>query len=563
MFSETPLTMTRFVLSFVCAISLTSVHASHLAHQFPDNPSDTNQCRLVAHATVFDLFPGTVDVLSGDDNDSSSPHASLCKRVLNTPQLRCVIASSATRCRLRRAKVSARGNCDASSDCETCVMREIGQGVEYREDCEEGVDDDEAINFTEDYTIHSTIYSYKPSSLNWKKTQNEHQKPTEFPKIHRTMEWQIYLQELDEVEKVCRDFETAYRAEHTSRVLQRVLQNGMDAEKRNEKLHAEAFETASAVLKKVNDAKKLAETTVSRLTSIESMSLDITNSIAASERNAKQIAAAHSKSLKEAQRGLDVVMEIVTASVANIKKVSRKVRSVFDILVSVRNAVFDVRETVVTAVHKVDAMLLELAEENDKKNNKPFTSWFLKRQSESNNIQQKKTKTYSLKNVLWSFVCVTWRVIRVLMRCVGYTMWYVASLVTWSAKMVIAIVAVVKVINSPRAYRLRQKYENEKRQEVLFNRHEELFRELNRELRETKYSLQQIRREKFEAVVFEPRGGLRWRRREKKGCDDTNNNSELTQERTELEKTVNKKEPQPPPPPPRTSARVWSPRAKG
>lgn len=129
--------------------------------------------------------------------------------------------------------------------------------------------------------------------------------------------------------------------------------------------------------------------------------------------------------------------------------------------------------------------------------------------------------------------------------------------------MVIAIVAVVKVINSPRAYRLRQKYENEKRQEVLFNRHEELFRELNRELRETKYSLQQIRREKFEAVVFEPRGGLRWRRREKKGCDDTNNNSELTQERTELEKTVNKKEPQPPPPPPRTSARVRSPRAKG
>ena len=89
--------------------------------------SVAEQCRRESHEALFRARSETVD---GDDDSF------VCDAVFRDAQLTCRIASATTRCRLARAGASPRGDCAAMTDCEKCVVAELGKGLAYVEDAE-------------------------------------------------------------------------------------------------------------------------------------------------------------------------------------------------------------------------------------------------------------------------------------------------------------------------------------------------------------------------------------------------------------------------------------------
>lgn len=495
------------VVAFVSLVAVFAVgHASHhlATHpSFPQNTHTTASCRTSAHEVVFDR-ESLSDLTADAGHDPSYPHASLCARVLSTPRLRCVIATASTRCRLHRAKVTPRGRCETSDDCETCVMREIGQGLRYRGTDDE--DQDEG-NATEDDNAHDDdaddCSDRKPGLPKHSEASGAERKPLlrfqkassafgadqNFPKIHRAMEWQIYLQELESVESVCRDFETGWRAERTSRVLQKVLTQSERAAEENQKLHKDAAESAALVSRKVDAAKILADASFARLTSIELVSRTITADLLESAKQSREFQLAHQNALREARVGLEGIARLAASSVRGVRIVSRKVQSGLDVLVEIRDGFFEMRRTLVTAVHDIDAMLLQhVSHEKSRNESGWFWGWKTNAPSET---------------LAWFSLRIAWRVTRVTSSFFANSAVFLAQCLTPKAQLCVVLCLGFRLRLFVKSYRSRQlvaveKTRDEKNEAATKGRHSELLAEMRREL----YLL---RKETIEAGLFEPR----------------------------------------------------------
>ena len=271
--------------------------------------SVAERCRRESHEALFRARSETVD---GDGDDDSF----VCDAVFRDAQLTCRIASATTRCRLSRAGASPRGDCAAMTDCERCVVAELGKGVAYVEDAEptSSTWSGAAARALAGAfgRVSRASSSSSSSAMDDARDDNDDDRAG---RIDRNMEWSVHLQEVASVRHECRHAELRWRNERTARALLGIHRAAEAAESESARRFERIAETTIEIAEAVAKTRAAAEALDAKL-DVATIRIDDVNDALVAAR------VAHDAHDAVTRRGFDDVFNAVASARERVDEIA-------------------------------------------------------------------------------------------------------------------------------------------------------------------------------------------------------------------------------------------------
>ena len=284
--------------------------------------SVAEQCRRESHEALFRARSETVD---GDDDSF------VCDAVFRDAQLTCRIASATTRCRLARAGASPRGDCAAMTDCEKCVVSELGRGVTY-------VEDAEPTSSTWSGAAARALAGAFGRVSRASSSSEIDDDDDQAGRIDRNMEWSVHLQEVASVRHECRHAELRWRNERTARAMLAIHRAAEAAESESSRRFERIAETTTAVAETVVAARAEAEALGAKLDSTTIRIDDVNDALVAAR-------AAHEAHDAVTRRGFDGVHAAVASAKEGVETIAARVDAAAETAASLSAHAANARES--------------------------------------------------------------------------------------------------------------------------------------------------------------------------------------------------------------------------
>lgn len=300
--------------------------------------SVAEQCRRESHEALFRARSETVD---GDDDSF------VCDAVFRDAQLTCRIASATTRCRLARAGASPRGDCAAMTDCEKCVVAELGKGLAYVEDAESTSSTWSGAAARALAGAFGRVSRASSSS----KIDDDDDDDDRAGRIDRNMEWSVHLQEVESVRHECRHAELRWRNERTARAMLAIHRAAEAAEAESSRRFERIAETTTAVAETVVAARAEAEALGAKLDATTIRIDDVNDALVAAR-------AAHEAHDAVTRRGFDGVHAAVASARERVDTIAARVDAAAETAASLSAHAANARESL-DAVRDAVAWLVD------------------------------------------------------------------------------------------------------------------------------------------------------------------------------------------------------------
>ena len=292
--------------------------------------SVAEQCRRESHEALFRARSETVD---GDDDSF------VCDAVFRDAQLTCRIASATTRCRLSRAGASPRGDCAAMTDCERCVVAELGKGVAY-------VEDAEPTSSTWSGAAARALAGAFGRVSRASSSSEIDDDDDQAGRIDRNMEWSVHLQEVASVRPECRHAELRWRNERTARALLGIHRAAEAAESESARRFERIAETTIEIAEAVAKTRAAAEALDAKL-DVATIRIDDVNDALVAARDAHDAHDAVTRrgfddvfsAVASAREGVDEIADAIDAAAKTAATLSAHAANANESLNSVRDAV--------------------------------------------------------------------------------------------------------------------------------------------------------------------------------------------------------------------------------
>ena len=293
--------------------------------------SVAEQCRRESHEALFRARSETVD---GDDDSF------VCDAVFRDAQLTCRIASATTRCRLSRAGASPRGDCAAMTDCERCVVAELGKGVAYVEDAEptSSTWSGAAARALAGAFGRVSRVSSSSSSSAINDARDDDDDDDRAGRIDRNMEWSVHLQEVASVRHECRHAELRWRNERTARALLGIHRAAEAAESESARRFERIAETTIEIAEAVAKTRAAAEALDAKL-DVATIRIDDVNDALVAAR------VAHDAHDAVTRRGFDDVFNAVASAREGVDDIAMKIDAAAEITASLSSHAANARES--------------------------------------------------------------------------------------------------------------------------------------------------------------------------------------------------------------------------
>ena len=285
--------------------------------------SVAEQCRRESHEALFRARSETVD---GDDDSF------VCDAVFRDAQLTCRIASATTRCRLARAGASPRGDCAAMTDCEKCVVAELGKGLAYVEDAES------TSSTWSGAAARALAGAFGRVSRASSSSKIDDDDDDRAGRIDRNMEWSVHLQEVESVRHECRHAELRWRNERTARALLEIHRAAEAAESESSRRFERIAETTTAVAETVVAARAEAEALDAKLDATTVRIDDVNDALVAAR-------AAHEAHDAVTRRGFDGVHAAVASARERVDTIAARVDAAAETAASLSAHAANARES--------------------------------------------------------------------------------------------------------------------------------------------------------------------------------------------------------------------------
>ena len=285
--------------------------------------SVAEQCRRESHEALFRARSETVD---GDDDSF------VCDAVFRDAQLTCRIASATTRCRLARAGASPRGDCAAMTDCEKCVVAELGKGLAYVEDAES------TSSTWSGAAARALAGAFGRVSRASSSSKIDDDDDDRAGRIDRNMEWSVHLQEVESVRHECRHAELRWRNERTARAMLAIHRAAEAAESESSRWFERIAETTTAVAETVVAARAEAEALGAKLDATTIRIDDVNDALVAAR-------AAHEAHDAVTRRGFDGVHAAVASARERVDTIAARVDAAAETAASLSAHAANARES--------------------------------------------------------------------------------------------------------------------------------------------------------------------------------------------------------------------------